>query len=127
MVDAGRWPPTLNALWNGFSDLLFLCSLILIFLPIFAGQLFPIRDIFASSFFRPLAKVSFSVFALHGVAIYFALFTEFQTLHFDHKTLFFYFFALAFIAFIIGVLIAVLFEYPFRTMMRLLIFPSNQR
>lgn len=59
-VEMGRWPIELNAFYNGLAPYFFLGSIVCIFLPIFLGKLSIIRDIFASEFFRPFAKVNFS-------------------------------------------------------------------
>ncbi len=56
----GRWGVLLNSLFNCLAGHLFTWGLVLVFLPIFIGRLTIIRDIFASSFFRPFARVSFT-------------------------------------------------------------------
>ena len=60
IIDYGSWPTLANALFNAFAPYLFIIAFVLVFLPIFMGKLSIIRDIFASSFFRPLARISYS-------------------------------------------------------------------
>jgi len=57
-VDYGRWPVALNAIFNGLAHYLYLLSVVGIFIPVFLGKLSIIRDIYASAFFRPLARVN---------------------------------------------------------------------
>ena len=60
----GRWPIGLNAFFNGLAHYLVILSIVMIFLPVFLGKLSIIRDIFASSFFTPLARVGFTASVL---------------------------------------------------------------
>ena len=59
-VAFGRWPTFLNAIFNGISHYLFIIGYVLVFLPVFIGKLSIIRDIYASTFFRPLSRICFS-------------------------------------------------------------------
>jgi len=59
-VDMGRWPIILNAIFNGVAHYLFIFGMVMVFLPVFMGKLNVIRDIYASSFFRPFARTNFT-------------------------------------------------------------------
>jgi hypothetical protein len=69
-VDMGTWPVLMNAIFNAFAHYLFIIAFVLVFLPIFMGKLSIIRDIFASSFFRPLARLSFSALMIQSLMLF---------------------------------------------------------
>ncbi len=75
-VDQGLWPIWLNAIFNSLSSYLFILAVVLVFIPIFMGKLSIIRDIFASSFFRPLARLSYSALMIQSLMLFFIFFTH---------------------------------------------------
>lgn len=122
----GHWPRALNAGFNGLASYLFLTSIILIFLPVFLGKLSIIRDIFASNFFRPLARLNFSVAVIQGLTLYMVFFTQVQIMYFDNKTMLFLYFSLILTTYFFSAICALLFEYPFRTLVKIVICPEKK-
>lgn len=125
-IDQGRWPIIANAVFNAFSHYLFITGFVLIFLPIFIGKLSIVRDIFASSFFRPLARVSFSALIIHGLVLFLVFFSHEQSIYFDHKNMIFIYFSLIFFTYIIALFVALFLEYPFRTMAKVVFSPPKK-
>jgi hypothetical protein len=75
-VNSGRWPVILNACFNAFAPYLFITAFVLVFIPIFIGKLTIIRDICASSFFRPLARISYSALLIQGLILFLVFFSH---------------------------------------------------
>lgn len=75
-VDSGTWYPLFNALYTAFAPYLFIFGFVLVFIPVFIGKLSILRDIFASQFFRPLARLSYSAFLFQGVVLFWIFFTH---------------------------------------------------
>jgi hypothetical protein len=125
-IDMGRWPIVLNALFNACSPYLFITGFVLIFLPIFMGKLSIVRDIFASSFFRPLARVSFSALIIHGLILFLVFFSHDQSIYFDHKNMIFIYYSLVFFTYLIALFVALFLEYPFRTMAKVVFSPPKK-
>ena len=125
-IDSGTWPILLNAIFNAFAHYLFIIAFVLVFLPIFMGKLSIIRDIFASSFFRPLARLSFSALMVHSLMLFFIFFTHEQSIYYDHKNMMFIYFSLVFFSYITAVFIAMFLEYPFRTMGKVVFSPPKK-
>jgi hypothetical protein len=90
------------------------------------GKLSIIRDIFASSFFRPLARLSFSALMIHSLMLFFIFFTHEQSIYYDHKNMMFIYFSLVFFSYIMAVLVALFLEYPFRTMGKVVFSPPKK-
>lgn len=126
IIEQGRWPSLVNAIFNATSHYIFIASMVLIFLPIFIGKLSIVRDIFASSFFRPLARVSFSALIIHGLMLFLVFFRLEQSVYFDHKNMIFIYFSLIFFTYVIAVFIALFLEYPFRTMAKVVFSPPKK-
>ena len=74
-VSLGRWPIGLNAFFNGFGHYLFILSMVCIYVPVFIGKLSIIRDIYASTFFRPLSRINFSTALIQGLALFLIFFS----------------------------------------------------
>jgi len=125
-VNQGNWSPIANSLFNSVAHYLFIASLVLIFLPIFIGKLSIIRDIFASSFFRPFARISFSAMLLHGLMMWLVFFSTQQSVYYDHKNMIFIFFSLVFFTYVISMFVALFLEYPFRTMAKVVFSPPKK-
>ncbi|CDW90007.1 UNKNOWN [Stylonychia lemnae] len=123
-TDYGRWPIILNAFFNAFAHYLFIFSVILIILPIFIGKLSVIRDIFGADFFRPLSRISFSVYQISGLSLFLLFFSQDQHVYYDNQSMIFIFFALVLNIYLISFFVAIFFEYPFRTLSSLLLQPS---
>ena len=68
-VTNGTWPAWLNALFNATFHYIFIASVILIFMPIFAGKLSLLRDIYSAAFFRPFARISFTFACFQGLLL----------------------------------------------------------
>ena len=100
--------------------------MVLLFLPIFLGKLSIVRDIFASSFFRPLARISFSALLIHGLILFHIFFTHDQSIYFDHKNMIFLYFSMVFFTYTLSVLVALFLEYPFRTMAKVVFSPPKK-
>lgn len=122
----GRWPLLLNSLFTSLAPYLFIAGHVLMFLPVFIGKLSIIRDIFASSFFRPLARISFSALLLHGLILFKVFFSHEQAIYFDHKNMMFVFFSLVFFTYIAAVFVSLFLEYPFRTMAKVVFSPPKK-
>ena len=125
-VDQGLWPLWLNAIFNSFASYLFILSFVLVFIPIFMGKLSIIRDIFASSFFRPLARLSYSALMIQSLMLFFIFFTHEQSIYYDHKNMIFIYFSLVFFTYVTAVLVALFCEYPFRTMAKVVFSPPKK-
>jgi hypothetical protein len=125
-VDIGTWPVLINSLFNAFSHYLFIIAFVLVFLPIFMGKLSIIRDIFASSFFRPLARLSFSALMIQSLMLFFIFFTHEQSIYYDHKNMMFIYFSLVFFSYVAAVFVALFLEYPFRTMAKVVFSPPKK-
>jgi hypothetical protein len=125
-VDQGTWLPLFNALYTAFAPYLFISGFVLVFIPIFIGKLSILRDIFASQFFRPLARLSYSAFLFQGVVLFWIFFTHEQSVFYDHKNMIFVYFSLVFFTYVLSMLIAVFLEYPFRTMGKVVFSPPKK-
>lgn len=125
-VDQGLWPLWLNAIFNSLASYLFILSFVLVFIPIFMGKLSIIRDIFASSFFRPLARLSYSALMIQSLMLFFIFFTHEQSIYYDHKNMIFIYFSLVFFTYVTAVLVALFCEYPFRTMAKVVFSPPKK-
>ena len=125
-VDQGIWPPVLNAIFNSVATYLFIIAFVLVFIPIFMGKLSIIRDIFASSFFRPLARLSYSALMTQSLMLFFIFFTHEQSIYYDHKNMMFIYFSLVFFTYVSAVLVALFLEYPFRTMAKVVFSPPKK-
>jgi hypothetical protein len=90
------------------------------------GKLSIIRDIFASSFFRPLARLSYSAMMIQSLMLFFIFFTHEQSIYYDHKNMIFIYFSLVFFTYITSVLVALFLEYPFRTMAKVVFSPPKK-
>jgi hypothetical protein len=126
LVDLGRWPLLLNATFNALSHYLFISGFILLFLPTFIGKLSIVRDIFASQFFRPLARVSFSALQVQGLMLFLVFFSHEQSVYFDHKNMMFIYFSYVFFTYLVAVLVSLFLEYPFRTMAKVVFSPPKK-
>jgi hypothetical protein len=116
----------LNSLFSAVAHYLFIAGHVLVFLPIFIGKLSIIRDVFASSFFRPLARISFSALLLHGLILFKVFFSHEQSIYFDHKNMMFVFFSLVFFTYIASLFVSLFLEYPFRTMAKVVFSPPKK-
>jgi hypothetical protein len=125
-INQGRWPILLNAIFNATAHYFFIGAFVLIFIPIFMGKLTIVRDIFASSFFRPLARLSFSALIVHGLTLFLVFFSHEQSIYFDHKNMIFIYFSLIFFTYTIAVFVALFLEYPFRTMAKVVFSPPKK-
>ena len=125
-VNNGKWPLLLNALYTAFAPYIFITGFVLMFIPIFLGKLSILRDIFASDFFRPLARLSYSAFLISGIVLFWVFFTHEQSIYYDHKNMMFIYFALVFFTYVISTIIAVFLEYPFRTMGKVVFSPPKK-
>ena len=125
-VDQGLWPLWLNAIFNSFASYLFILAFVLVFIPIFMGKLSIIRDIFASSFFRPLARLSYSALMIQSLMLFFIFFTHEQSIYYDHKNMIFIYFSLVFFTYVTAVVVALFCEYPFRTMAKVVFSPPKK-
>lgn len=125
-VDQGLWPIWLNAIFNSLASYLFILSFVLVFIPIFMGKLSIIRDIFASSFFRPLARISYSALMIQSLMLFFIFFTHEQSIYYDHKNMIFIYFSLVFFTYVTAVVVALFCEYPFRTMAKVVFSPPKK-
>ena len=90
------------------------------------GKLSIIRDLFASSFFRPLARLSYSAMMIQSLMLFFIFFTHEQSIYYDHKNMIFIYFSLVFFTYITSVLVALFLEYPFRTMAKVVFSPPKK-
>jgi ABC-type multidrug transport system fused ATPase/permease subunit len=90
------------------------------------GKLSIIRDIFASSFFRPLARLSYSALMIQTLMLFFIFFTHEQSIYYDHKNMMFIFFSLVFFTYTAAIFVALFFEYPFRTMAKVVFSPPKK-
>jgi hypothetical protein len=125
-VDKGTWFPVFNATYTAFAPYFFIFGMVLAFIPIFVGKLSIVRDIFASQFFRPLARISYSAFLFAGVVLFFIFFTHDQSIFYDHKNMIFVYFSLVFFTYVLSILIALFLEYPFRTMGKVVFSPPKK-
>jgi len=125
-VDKGTWFPVFNAAYTAFAPYFFIFGMVLAFIPIFVGKLSIVRDIFASQFFRPLARISYSAFLFAGVVLFFIFFTHDQSIFYDHKNMIFVYFSLVFFTYFLSILIALFLEYPFRTMGKVVFSPPKK-
>jgi hypothetical protein len=100
--------------------------MILLFIPIFIGKLSIIRDIFASSFFRPLARLGYSAILVQGFVLFIIFFSREQSIYFDHKNMIFLYFSLVFFTYLLSILVALFLEYPFRTMAKVVFSPPKK-
>lgn len=125
-VDKGTWYPLFNAMYTAFAPYLFIFGFVLVFIPIFIGKLSILRDIFASQFFRPLARLSYSAFLFQGVVLFWIYFTHEQSIFYDHKNMIFVYFSLVFFTYVLSIFIAVFLEYPFRTMGKVVFSPPKK-
>lgn len=116
----------MNALFNSTAHYLFIVGLVLVFIPIFMGKLSIIRDIFASQFFRPLARISFSALLISSLMLFFIFFTHEQSIYYDHKNMMFLYFSLVFFTYSLSTFIALFLEYPFRTMAKVVFSPPKK-
>jgi len=126
LVDEGTWPIFLNAVFNSLAHYLFILSLTLVFLPIFMGKLSILRDICASSFFRPLSRLSYSALMIQSLMLFYIFFTHEQSIYYDHKNMMFIYFSLVFFTYIASVFVALFLEYPFRTMSKVVFSPPKK-
>jgi hypothetical protein len=122
----GRWPILVNAIFNSLAHYFFILGIVLVFIPIFAGKLSILRDIFASQFFRPLARISYSALLISSLMLFFIFFTHEQSIYYDHKNMMFIFFSLVFFTYTLSVFIALFLEYPFRTMAKVVFSPPKK-
>ena len=125
-IEYGRWPIPINAIFNALAPYIFINAFVLIFLPIFIGKLSIIRDIYASTFFRPLARITYSVAVVEGLALYFVFFSQQQRTYFDHKNILFIYFALVLNVYLISFIVSLMFEFPFRTMAKVVFSPTKK-
>ncbi len=68
-IDKGRWPVWLNAFFNAFAHYIFICSLVMLCLPIFIGKLSIIRELLGAPFFRPFARTNFTFACYQGLGL----------------------------------------------------------
>jgi len=125
-VNFGRWLMGLNAVFNGFSHFLFIIALSMVFIPVFIGKLSIIRDIYASAFFRPLSRINFSAALIQGLALFLIFFCQEKHVYFDNKNLLFIYFALILNVYLVAFLVALFFEYPFRTLAKIIFSPPKR-
>eukprot|EP00347_Sterkiella_histriomuscorum_P010014 403339018 len=125
-VDYGRWPFFLNGLFNGLCHYIYIISVIALFIPVFLGKLSIIRDIYASTFFRPLSRINLSTAMIQGVALYLVFFSQERHIYFDHKNVLFVYFALVLNVYLIGFLVALFLEQPFRTLGKVVFQPTKR-
>ena len=126
LVDKGTWFQLFNSLYTAFAPYLFIAGFVLAFIPVFIGKLSILRDIFASQFFRPLARLSYSAFLFQGILLFDIFFTHEQAIYYDHKNMIFVYFSLVFFTYMFSIFIAVFFEYPFRTMGKVVFSPPKK-
>lgn len=106
-VNYGRWPIGLNAAFNGIFTYIYILSVVAIFIPVFLGKLSIIRDIYASTFFRPLSRINLSTAMIQGIALFLVFFSQLKHTYFDHKNVLFVFFALVLNVYLIGLVVGV--------------------
>lgn len=58
--------------------------------------------------------------------LYLIFFTQEQTSYFDHKNMLFIFFSVVFAVYLITFMVALFFEYPFRTLVKVVISPPKK-
>ena len=122
----GRWPLALNAVFNAFAHYLFIIGWVLILIPIFIGKLSLVRDIYAAEFCKPLARITFSISQFQGLILFLLIFCQDQLIFFDNKNMMFVYFALLINVYICSFFVALFFEYPFRTMAKIMFSPSSR-
>jgi hypothetical protein len=125
-VTRGTWPSWLNALFNATAHYLFIASIVVIFIPIFAGKLSLIRDVYAAPFFRPFARTNFTLACFQGLYLQFIFFSQTQSIKFEHKNFMFLFCGILIIGYLLNFLGSMLLEWPFRTMTKL-VFQAPRR
>ena len=125
-VTRGTWPSWLNALFNGMAHYLFIASIVVIFIPIFAGKLSLIRDVYAAPFFRPFARTNFTLACFQGLLLQFIFFSQTQAIKFEHKNFMFLFCGILILGYLMNFLFSMLLEWPFRTMAKL-VFQAPRR
>ena len=65
----GRWPAVVNAIFNGLGHYIFIISICMILLPIFIGKISIVRNILSADIFRPLSRISFSIYHLCSIQL----------------------------------------------------------
>lgn len=98
----------------------------MIFLPIFLGKLSIIRDIYASQFFKPLARTNFTVACASGLGLYIVYFTQHQPIVFEHKSFLFLYCGVLLNFWLMSLFAALIIEWPFRNLSKIL-FSAPQR
>jgi hypothetical protein len=125
-MDLGSWPIWLNAIFNGFAHYLFILCVTIIFIPVFVGRLSALRDFYGASFFKPLARTSFTLAIFSGLFLNVIYYSDAQLLNFEHKNLFFRYCQVEITGLLTCLLLSMVMEWPFRLLGRL-VFSKSQR
>ena len=121
----GEWPMGVRIFWNMFSRAFFILGLALVLLPTFTGKLRGISAFLGSTFWTPLARLTFSTYLIHIPVMYWNLGSQ-RTAHYvQTANLWFLTFSCATASYILAIPFSMLFEVPFMNLEKFILFPTK--